>query len=206
MLTNDDKRMGTAYHEAGHAVACCHLGKPFESVSIKGGSEFVEPSKRFPKSVSVPRESQIGLVDQVIFQHITMLLCGLVAESIYLHQLEWMENEKACESILLSFFISELNGLIYEVIEGGKDDIFKSLEFIKETEKGKELLHKCGKDEVLRNKSLLSILAVMVLKTKEFIVDYWTDIESIVPELLEKERLTEQEVKNLIQQASQHGS
>jgi len=206
MLTNDDKEIvGTAYHEVGHAVAYYHLSKPFEYVSIiKGGSAFVKPSEWFPKSVSVPRESQIGLVDEIRYQHITMLLSGLVAESIYLHQLEWMESEEMCKSILLSFFTDKLNGPIYEVIEGGKDDIFTALEFIKEMEMGKQLLHKCGEDEVLRNMSLL--LAVMVLKTKEFIVDYWTDIESIVPELLEKERLTEQEVKNLIQQASQHGS
>ncbi len=54
--------------------------------------------------------------------------------------------------------------------------------------------------------AMMEFMVMMVLMTKVFIDKYWTDIDSIVPELLEKEQLTEQEVKNLIQQAGQHGS
>jgi len=70
----DDALVGTAYHEAGHAVAALVLSLPLETVTIEGLSKFWNPIARCEPDTLGPNERSI------IEKAIVMWLAGYYAE------------------------------------------------------------------------------------------------------------------------------
>jgi hypothetical protein len=66
----------TAYHEAGHAVACYLFGLPFKALEI------CKKSKKMPLS-HIDGKIGIGKGKNPVHDHIFMLLAGPAAESIF---------------------------------------------------------------------------------------------------------------------------
>jgi hypothetical protein len=71
------ERRATAYHEAGHAVACLVLGVPFKSVTIKPGANHDGHIRHdFGRNGRDPKT----WTREKILAHATQSLCGLIAE------------------------------------------------------------------------------------------------------------------------------
>lgn len=72
------ERRATAYHEAGHAVACLVLGVPFKSVTIKPGANH-DGHIRYDFGRLTNAVLKTWTREQK-FAHATQFLCGALAE------------------------------------------------------------------------------------------------------------------------------
>ena len=93
----DDELVGTAYHEAGHAVAALVLSLPLDTVTIEGLSKFWNPIARYEPDNLGPNERSI------IEKAIVMWLAGYYAEQCACPQNDAKFGAQGCIEVASDF-------------------------------------------------------------------------------------------------------